>query len=163
RAGGRDRPRLGRGVGPRRLRLVRPLQGGAAPAVRAAPAAPRAGTAGRRGAGGGALPAPGDGPVHGGGPPPERVPAGPGAAAAVGGDYELRLLALLRGRRVGANETLANHIHRHFEEWFLFLTDARVPPSNWEAEQAIRPAVVNRKVWGGNRTEAGARAQGVLS
>jgi len=22
----------------------------------------------------------------------------------------------------------------------------------WRAEQAIRPAVVNRKVWGGNRT-----------
>ncbi|HXG13087.1 MAG TPA: transposase, partial [Gemmataceae bacterium] len=47
--------------------------------------------------------------------------------------------------------------------WFLFLTDVRVPPSNWEAEQAIRPAVVNRKVWGGNRTEAGAQAQGVHS
>ena len=43
------------------------------------------------------------------------------------------------------------------------LTDARVPSSNWEAEQAIRPAVVNRKVWGGNRTEAGAQAQGILT
>jgi len=30
---------------------------------------------------------------------------------------------------------------------------------NWRAEQAIRPAVVNRKVWGGNRTPAGAAAQ----
>ena len=78
-------------------------------------------------------------------------------------DYELRLLPLLCGRRAGANQTLANHIHRHFAEWFLFLTDARVPPSNWEAEQAIRPAVVNRKVWGGNRTESGAKAQGILS
>ena len=35
-------------------------------------------------------------------------------------------------------------------------------PTNWQAEQAIRPAVVNRKVWGGNRTEAGAKAQSVL-
>jgi transposase len=35
-------------------------------------------------------------------------------------------------------------------------------PTNWEGEQAIRPAVVNRKVWGGNRTWPGARAQGVL-
>jgi transposase len=78
-------------------------------------------------------------------------------------DYELRLLPLLCSRRVGANQTLANHIHRHFAEWFLFLTDASVPSSNWEAEQAIRPAVVNRKVWGGNRTESGARAQGILS
>jgi transposase len=37
-----------------------------------------------------------------------------------------------------------------------------VPATNGEAEQAIRPAVVNRKVWGGNRTPAGAQAQGVL-
>jgi transposase len=89
--------------------------------------------------------------------------APPAAWEAARDDYELRLLPLLGGRRAGANQTLANHIHRHFEEWFLFLTDARVPASNWEAEQAIRPAVVNRKVWGGNRTAAGAQAQGILS
>jgi transposase len=87
----------------------------------------------------------------------------PAAWEAARDDYELRLLPLLGGRRVGANQTLSDHIHRHFAEWFLFLTDARVPSSNWEAEQAIRPAVVNRKVWGGNRTEAGAKAQGILS
>jgi hypothetical protein len=29
--------------------------------------------------------------------------------------------------------------------------------TNYHAEQAIRPAVVNRKVWGGNRTLAGSR------
>ena len=40
--------------------------------------------------------------------------------------------------------------------------DPRVEPTNWAAEQAIRPAVVNRKVWGGHRTAAGAKAQGVL-
>ena len=34
--------------------------------------------------------------------------------------------------------------------------------TNWRAEQAIRPAVVNRKVWGGNRTQAGAEAQSIL-
>ena len=38
-----------------------------------------------------------------------------------------------------------------------------VEATNWLAEQAIRPAVVNRKVWGGNRTESGAKAQGILS
>ena len=37
-------------------------------------------------------------------------------------------------------------------------TSRRVQATNWPAEQAIRPAVVNRKVWGGNRTEAGARS-----
>ena len=43
------------------------------------------------------------------------------------------------------------------------MSHPEVEPTNWEAEQAIRPAVVNRKVWGGNRTWAGARAQEVLT
>src|ERR1700678_1017372 len=77
-------------------------------------------------------------------------------------DVEERLLPLLDDGRVGANQTLSNHIANHFEEWFLFLTDSSVPASNYEAEQAIRPAVVNRKVWGGNRTETGAAAQSIL-
>lgn len=34
---------------------------------------------------------------------------------------------------------------------------------NWRAEHAIRPAVVNRKVSGGNRSTRGAGAQQVLS
>jgi transposase len=34
--------------------------------------------------------------------------------------------------------------------------------TNWRAEQAIRPMVVTRKVWGGNRTPAGARTQSIL-
>jgi transposase len=78
-------------------------------------------------------------------------------------EYELRLLPLLTHRRAGANETLAGHIWNHFSSWFTFLTSATVPATNWQAEQAIRPAVVNRKVWGGNRTASGARAQGILS
>jgi transposase len=78
-------------------------------------------------------------------------------------EHELRLLPLLGGRRAGANQALANHLWRHFPSWFTFLTDAAVEATNWQAEQAIRPAVVNRKVWGGNRTEAGAQAQGILT
>jgi hypothetical protein len=35
-------------------------------------------------------------------------------------------------------------------------------PANWRAEQAIRPAVVNRNVWGGNRTDTRATAQSIL-
>jgi transposase len=34
-----------------------------------------------------------------------------------------------------------------------------VPATNWMADQALRSAVVNRKVWGGNRTWNGARHQ----
>ncbi len=57
---------------------------------------------------------------------------------------------------------MARHLRNHFEQWFAFVFDPRIEPTNWRAEQAIRPAVVNRKVWGGNWTAAGARAQGVL-
>jgi transposase len=34
-----------------------------------------------------------------------------------------------------------------------------VQATNWRAEQALRPAVVNRKSWGGNRSWAGAHTQ----
>jgi transposase len=67
------------------------------------------------------------------------------------------------GCRVGANQALANHLGNHFASWFTFLTGTTVEATSWQADQAIRPAVVNRKVWGGNRTEAGAQAQGILT
>ena len=77
--------------------------------------------------------------------------------------YDDRLLKLVSPPRVvPAYEVFANHLWNHFGEWFGFLFDPRIEPTNWKAEQAIRPAVVNRKVWGGNRTVAGARAQSVL-
>jgi transposase len=53
-------------------------------------------------------------------------------------------------------------VGNHRDEWFTVLSHPEVEPTNWEAEPAIRPAVVNRKVWGGNRTWVGARAQDVL-
>ena len=49
----------------------------------------------------------------------------------------------------------------HFEQWFAFVVEPEIEPTNWKAEQAIRPAVVNRKVWGGNRTATGAQAQSI--
>lgn len=77
--------------------------------------------------------------------------------------FDDRLLALTeRPRTDPANERLAQHLWRHGHEWFPFLSDPTIEPTNWKAEQALRPAVVNRKVWGGNRTQAGAWAQGVL-
>lgn len=57
----------------------------------------------------------------------------------------------------------ANHLQNHLSEWFTFLRHENVDATNFRAEQAIRPAVVNRKVWGGNRTWVGAHAQAVLS
>ena len=61
------------------------------------------------------------------------------------------------------NRKLANHLLDHSPlDWFGFLLDPNVPATNYLSEQAIRPAVVNRKVWGGNRTQNGANVQGVL-
>ena len=72
--------------------------------------------------------------------------------------FDDRLLELVRRpRAVPEYATLAKHLWNHFEQWFTFVFDPRIEPTNWKAEQAIRPAVVNRKVWGGNRTAAGAR------
>lgn len=73
-----------------------------------------------------------------------------------------------------ANETFAKFLHRHLDQVFTFLTPRvqtsgtkttceLLPAANYLGEQAIRPAVVNRKVWGGNRTNRGAAAQSTLS
>ena len=49
-------------------------------------------------------------------------------------------------------ERFAAHLAREFPALFTFLWDPSVDATNWRAEQAIRPAVVIRKVCGGNRT-----------
>jgi transposase len=64
--------------------------------------------------------------------------------------------------RSAANRRLAKHLRAHALSWFWFLIDPAIDATNYRAEQALRPAVVNRKVWGGNRTWAGAQAQAVL-
>ena len=51
---------------------------------------------------------------------------------------------------------------RHRDEILTFLYEPDLEATNWMAEQAIRPAVVNRKVFGGNRMPAGAHAQEIL-
>jgi transposase len=85
------------------------------------------------------------------------------ALAEARGRFDERLEKLAwPAREVPAYETLSQHLWNHLEEWFSFLSHPEVEPTNWEVEQAIRPAVVNRKVWGGNRTWAGAHAQEVL-
>lgn len=60
------------------------------------------------------------------------------------------------------NRRLAGHLLHHAIHWFWFLLDPAIDATNWRGEQAIRPAVVNRKVWGGNRTWPGARWQSIL-
>lgn len=57
------------------------------------------------------------------------------------------------------NRKLVKHLRNERDALFTFLLDPAVPASNWWGEQAIRPAVVTRKIWGGNRTDNGAVTQ----
>ena len=60
------------------------------------------------------------------------------------------------------NRRLAKHLRRYKEALFLFLDRDDLEATNWPAEHAIRPAVVNRKSCAGNRTRRGAEAQAIL-
>ena len=64
---------------------------------------------------------------------------------------------------LAAAECFAKHLANEFPAVFLFLCDPSIDATNWRAEQAIRPAVVTRKVCGGNRTRKGADTQQVLA
>jgi transposase len=57
------------------------------------------------------------------------------------------------------NRRLLQHLRTERDHMFTFLTEPGVQATNWRAEQALRPAIVNRKSWGGNRTWGGARTQ----
>jgi len=80
------------------------------------------------------------------------------------GRLEKRLDRLLAVRPRGqACRTFRNHLHKHRDQLLTFLYEEDLEATNWPAEQAIRPAVVNRKVCGGNRTWTGAHALEVLA
>lgn len=64
-----------------------------------------------------------------------------------------------RPKRHTGNERLAKFLENHLDSLFTFLRHPGADATNWRGEQAIRPAVVNRKVWGGNRSWSGAAAQ----
>jgi transposase len=64
--------------------------------------------------------------------------------------------------RAAANRRLAKHLRREQPWLFTFLHCPGIDATNNAAERAIRPAVIARKTWGGNRTETGAHAQQVL-
>jgi transposase len=80
------------------------------------------------------------------------------------GRLQAKLDRLLEWRpRDEENRKLLAHLGREREALFTFLRLPGIPATNWRAEQAIRPAVVTRKVCGGNRTWNGAVAQQVLA
>lgn len=83
---------------------------------------------------------------------------GHGLAVAIG-RLEGRLERLLAWRLSNsANVRFAKHLRAHRNELFTFLENPGIEGTSWPADQAIRPAVVNRKVFGGNREPAGSRA-----
>jgi transposase len=78
-------------------------------------------------------------------------------------ELEARTDRLLAGKpRHEPNRKLLGHLATEREHLFTFLTERDVQATNWRAEQALRPAVVNRKHWGGNKTWHGARTQQIL-
>jgi transposase len=93
----------------------------------------------------------------------DREQIGQQGLAIARGKLEARLDRVLsRNYRSLANRRFANHLRREREAIFTFLYYPGLDATNYHAEQAIRPMVVTRKVWGGNRTEKGARTQGIL-
>lgn len=80
------------------------------------------------------------------------------------GRLEARLERLLGWNLTcSANLKLAKHLAHHRGEFFPFLRRPSLEGTSWPADQAIRPAVANRKVFGGNRDPSGARAQEILA
>lgn len=96
----------------------------------------------------------------------DRVTAGAVSAhgaAVARGHLMSRLLALLAAPgTVPDCHRLAAHLTTEFPAVFGFLFALTLDATNWRAEQALRPAVVNRKVSGGNRSARGAQTQEIL-
>lgn len=83
-----------------------------------------------------------------------------GRAAAVVDIGERIDMFLDRPHPHDANRKLIKHLRHERAALFTFLTTDGVDATNWRGEQGVRPAVVNRKVWGGNRSDRGAETQG---
>lgn len=79
-----------------------------------------------------------------------------------------RLISRLGDRLAHPSRTPAiarftRHLDREFAAIWSFLFVPGLDATNWRAEHAIRPAVVTRKVCGGNRTWRGADTQQILA
>ena len=86
-----------------------------------------------------------------------------GAAVARGHVQNHLFTALDHVGSVPAMQRFAAHLSTELPALFSFLFEPTVDATNWRAEHALRPAVVNRKVCGGNRSARGAHTQQVLS
>ena len=60
-------------------------------------------------------------------------------------------------------QRLAKRLAKHSDSLFTFLSHMQVAADNNRAERAIRPAVVTRKISGGNRSPNGSEALGIIT
>jgi transposase len=60
-------------------------------------------------------------------------------------------------------QRLVKRLSKHAHQLFTFLEQMDVEPDNNRAERAIRPAVVTRKISGGNRSPKGTEALGIIT
>jgi transposase len=73
-------------------------------------------------------------------------------------ELEARVQALIARRgHTEENRRLLKHLRKEAPALLTFLRREGVDATNWRAKQGVRPGVVNRKVWGGSRTDNGAR------
>ena len=80
------------------------------------------------------------------------------------GQLQERMVALTESPKTNpANQRFAAHLFRQQSHLFTYLCSEGIDATNYRAEQALKMPIVNRKVWGGNRTEDGAAAQGILA
>src|SRR5712692_5995810 len=90
----------------------------------------------------------------------ERQEVTPHGLAVATGRLEAAMDRLLdKNYRTASNERLAKHLRQQREYLFTFLHCPGLEGTHCRAEWAIRPAVMARKVWGGNRTWNGANVQ----
>ena len=78
-------------------------------------------------------------------------------------ELEARIDKLLAKRPTHpANRRLLKHLRNERPAMLTFLAAPAVDATNWRSEQAVCPAVANRKVCGGNRTWKAANTQQIL-
>lgn len=77
--------------------------------------------------------------------------------------FERRLRAIVGESYEDAEcARIAKRLRRHEKSWLRFLADSELEFHNNEAERGLRGSVVMRKITGGNRSEAGAKAHEVV-
>lgn len=81
-------------------------------------------------------------------------------------ELEKRLVAWVLAKPQGCSDDLRRlhrHLCNHITEWFVFLHEPEVPPTNNHAERMLRPAVITRKVGGCNKSLLGSLVHSVLA